>query len=100
MDKPKWQRARVVKSAEDPWTIGRELWVEIVKPKTSYNGRDVHNHKLIGLCPNAVPTNLRLGEEMLVWNIACLELLARDESDFANEVPIVTWEQFVESHTR
>lgn len=92
MGEPKWQRARFVKSLYAPQIIGREIWAM----------RPVLREALDALSMSAVPAqemccvNARSADgSRIAFDPTCLEFLARDENDFADDVPMFKWEEFV-----
>lgn len=86
--KPKWQRARILSDRENPETDGAEIWVMVGTPQ------DIDG--AWGRVERAVLTNLMWRGIAMAWGSEWLELLARDENDFAEDVPLVPWEQFLE----
>jgi hypothetical protein len=96
--KPKWQRARIVSAYETyRYCIGQELWV-IGQPeddgRTSYDPQT--NTPVEGAEGPSYDTNLMDpdGRDISV-RANRLELLARDENDFADDVDLIPWEQFL-----
>ena len=91
---PKWQRARIVKSFYVPQIISREIWAM----------RPVLHEALDGLSMSAVPAqemccvNARSADGCrIAFDPTCLEFLARNENDFADDVPMLKWEEFLAS---
>ncbi len=92
---PKWQRARVVQAirADEHFLLNREFWCRIGRPVpfagySAVTGRPEPET----MC---LETNL-INEkgEPLRFTLRYVELLARDENDFAEDVPLQRWEDF------
>jgi hypothetical protein len=88
---PKWQRARIVDLEEHPDLNGRELWIELSEPVIRAT-TIVATHQPMHI--RGYRTHLRLQEPL--W-IGCkaVELLARDENDFADDVELIPWQDFL-----
>jgi hypothetical protein len=89
---PKWQRARIthVERPQDLPAVGQLVWVA---------GRpEPCNDPYCIWCKVNGP-----GFVYRESNVGCnfsadfLELLARDESDFAEDVPFISWQEFIEA---
>lgn len=93
MNKPKWQRARVVRFDVDPRLIGRELWVRIAPPTLDHRVNRWTGMPDFSPCydVNLLGSNGEVGAA----SKSTIELLARDENDFADDVPLIPWEQWL-----
>lgn len=97
---PKWQRARLLPSVEPRETIGALLWVLAERP-TTHDGDDMTTERAMrGVL--SFETNLRCEPKIsrsttgqIRINVEDVELLARDEKDFAETVELIPWEQFL-----
>jgi hypothetical protein len=92
--KPKWQRARILASEHYPEVIGCEIWVAvgipIVTPAVnSFTGQVTPAE------PQARISILPIRGPWASIPMRNLELLARDENDFAEDVPLLPWKQFL-----
>ena len=99
--KPKWQRARIL-SAEKNYVraVGREIWVKIGKPFET-NGTDAATQMPCKKTGPGFEVNIDGPGGRLGFIAATrLELLARDENDFADDVPLIPWETFLEECRR
>ena len=95
MNKPKWQRCRLIKSPTLRELEGRELWVIVGRPiKAAGFCADTGNYREV---PESYLTNLIHPRDHTEGAIPreCVELLARDENDFADAVPFIPWEQWL-----
>ncbi len=92
---PKWQRVKVIEIVRDDerFLLGRELWCRIGRP-IPFAGYSVSDGKPepVTMCLESNILN-RKGEP-LRFTIRYIELLARDEKDFAEDVPLQRWEDF------
>ncbi len=96
---PKWQRARFIKGkADDAVSVtGLFVWVEIGQPCPS-TGRGLNGARA-GM-PRALRTNIK-GPQFprygtcLNADAECIELLARDDKDFAEDMELVPWEEWL-----
>jgi hypothetical protein len=93
MNRPKWQHARVLKSIDLPEAIGRKIWIKI-EPPAERGGRDVMTLEICEVTPTHL-TNLHSSGLRIIISTEQIELLARDENDFAEDVPLIPWEQFL-----
>lgn len=89
---PKWQRAIALAS----WGRGPEVWVKIAAPEDLPQTRCPRDGVIIP-CVAACETNVtdELGRPC-VLSSANIERLARSEADFAEDVPLIPWQQFLE----
>ena len=92
--KPKWQRARLLTEVcRDSSTKGNEIWIEIGRPATLATV-GVISRKVRRV--DCYPTSLLDADgRQCVCSARTVELLARNESDFAENVPLMSWKQFV-----
>lgn len=92
--KPKWQRGRVVKDGEDGMPLkGDEVWVKIQAPEFMKSaGREGGSAITEGPCFWVALEN---NGEQMVCDADFIELLARDENDFAEDVRLVPWTEFL-----
>lgn len=94
MAQPKWQRARILPHPTHPQFESLMVWVEMGAPKMAAGGRDT-----VTRLPNlheikAYRTNCRDNGRVVQVAAVYVELLSRDENDFAVNVPIVTWDEY------
>lgn len=94
MGKPKWQRARLLIVHGDPGIQGLEIWVRAEAPKVEAVF-SLH----IGEMRPAEPryrTNFRVPSDYCYDTVPAVgvELLARSPDDFANDVPLVDYEDW------
>lgn len=87
--KPQWQKARVIHAALHPQLEGQEIWVGIGPPQVKsiqdFAGNSWTDEGM--LRTNFESWRPSMG---VVWiHTKCIELLARNEADFAEDVPIV-----------
>jgi hypothetical protein len=88
---PKWQRARIIADPDDPEVVGFLIWTSTEHQPHDHLGR-------WGWCRQSLLTNVVWEDQNhFVWNKAYLELLARSEDDFAEDVPLIPWEKFLAS---
>lgn len=97
---PKWQRARIVKALcpQEQCFVGMEVWtrcgskdrIECVSSLDATTRAETRD---------SIQANIAFDEADRVvfgrFDCEILELLARDESDFAEDVPLIPWEQFL-----
>ena len=88
-----FQRARVVRARDHQELVGRELWVRVGRPQDETT-RDIYRIAPDTTSP-CYQTNLfdDFGDVVLV-GAHHLELLARNERDFAERVDCVYWKDF------
>ena len=85
-----FQRAKVIKVNNCPWLLGRELWVRVGRPER-HKLRDIERKRPVSTDPTYV-SNLYDHDGVPVHIGADqLELLARDERDFSEEVECEFW---------
>lgn len=92
---PKWQRARVasVVPMDPPGFLGREVWVQCVRPEL-FGGEDIGGRQ--GEKKLCVLSALVMADGRQCRIVAdCLELLARSPEDFADSVPLVGYEKWI-----
>ena len=77
--KPKWKRARLLRGGPTQDVAGGLVWVRCYK-----DGEYISN----------ILSPTRKGKTRYLAADFC-ELLARDENDFADDVPLIPWEQFL-----
>ena len=77
--KPKWQRARLLRDGVEQKVAGSEVWVSRLK-----DGEYISN----------ILSPTRKGKTRYLKAAFC-ELLARDENDFADDVPLIPWTEFL-----
>lgn len=96
--KMKWQRARILRSIASPEAIGREVWTRLERPELR-GGTALVSRVSCTIAPtlrlNLLAINGFGNEVMVIADTEMLELLARDESDFAEDVPLIPWKQFL-----
>jgi len=89
--KPRWQRARILKSSAFPWAVGREIWVEAAPAIV----RSVWNRDTLKISAvRGLLSNITADGGPLYAPSGAIELLGRSDADFANRVELLTWEQF------
>ena len=93
-EQPKWQRARIINSPDQPELLGAELWVKAEQPR-SYKALDIQTDEPVPRIPEFYTFLIHKG---LPCSVAAsdTELLARDENDFAESVELIPWETFLE----
>ena len=87
-NRPKWQRARVVLDDEFPEFVGREFWVRIGKPVMTTAETP---QGFITTFPCVTGNLLGFRGVPVATPIQCIELLGRGPEDFADDVPLVKW---------
>lgn len=96
MEKPKWQRARIVKvfdeEAEVKATVGRYLWVEAAEPKPlgthSVSPQNIFVSAMDFPCYRS---NLTVRGQPVSVDAEGVELLP----EFADDAPLISWEDFL-----
>ena len=93
--KPKWQRARILHTDSSPEVIGCEIWVKM-GPPVMQDANGAHG----GWSPPELRYDAAIlpNDSFSIGVCVCaedIELLARDENDFAEDVPLIPWEQFL-----
>ena len=101
--KPKWQRARILHVNDDEmreygFVLGATFWAKAGPPALRVNGIKLYGRAVREELPPCFDTNL-LHETPIVVRAEDVELLARDENDFAEDVPLIPWEEFL-AHAR
>ncbi len=90
---PKWQRARFVIGLGVP--VGSEVWVSgpvRLDPVVNFAVRDGSRfEKFRHINTNVIDTD----GATLTANLEHTELLARDENDFADNVPLISYEEWL-----
>lgn len=95
MKSPKWQRARIITAPAVPETIGHEIWLKL-GPPTLIDADSIHDGGYLepelrydaAISSPSAPLGC-------VLSAIDVELLARDENDFAEDVRLVPWEEFL-----
>jgi len=95
--KPKWQKAKILSGEPEyaSW-IGREIWVRAERPEIRYALDALTSRPIVDNDKPVYIVNLTdgAGREGCV-GAHRVELLARDEKDFAEDVELIPWEQFL-----
>jgi len=96
--KPKWQRARIIKDNSSrmgsPTVVGREVWMLTERPHQIV-GVAVEDHMTYRI-QNAVHSQIIDSDgRPVAMGSDYIELLARGPEDFADEVPLVKWEDWL-----
>lgn len=95
MNKPKWQRARVIFDDDDPELVGRELWTR-GQPEMRKPGVIPGTNKPNRCGGPSFITNIKYGRLTVIYQFDSLELLARGPEDFLfDDPPMLTWEEFL-----
>jgi hypothetical protein len=91
----KWQRARVLKAhGENNPILNALIWVRPFNGRIPSIAIDAFTNRDYYPPPRAYETNFDSAKGLMLVDAACVELLARDETDFADDVPLSTWEDF------
>ena len=90
--KPKWQRARILRSDHFSSVVGQEIWTSSI-----YEGiaEDLGTHESGTMRCVYIAYTSGFDNQQLVYPLLGLELLARDENDFADDVPLIPWTEFL-----
>ena len=96
MNKPKWQRAQLVPFENDvievpKERVGCQLWVRCVPASRIGGSGQVFSYE--GYDSNVIDNH---SYPHLFVAAEALELLARDENDFADDVPLISFEEWLE----
>jgi len=104
-NQPKWQRARLVNLTPpvERFLIGAEVWAEASTIETI--AVDQWKNGIPRVCrpQRVVEINVihDISGQRLAPPVSALEFLARDENDFADDVPLISWKQFLaECHAK
>ncbi len=100
--KPKWQRARIVSACKYK---GLEFWVRVGPPAAIWSTRNPKNaggaifNRPIVCFETNIETDDYAGDPrcengLCVVEESDVELLARDDKDFAEDVDLVSWEEW------
>ena len=97
MSKPKWQRARQLCDSEDDTpedrgNIGGVFWVRGTPEAMT---GDCFDGSIAGREPRYHTNIVGPDNRPMVVAARIVELLARDETDFAADVPLISWEQWL-----
>lgn len=95
--KYKWQRARIVyaQTTNERILTGSVCWVRAERP-TAFGGWATMNGG--GACTEVPCVTSQFVDEAggsIKFAMEGIELLARDESDFSNDVPLISWQDFL-----
>lgn len=89
LNKPKWQRAVAISGIRK----GAQHWIELGEPFTTA-GIGISDELQSPPEPH-LWTNVIFRGERLSARLCMIELLARDENDFAEDVPMISFEEFL-----
>ena len=92
--KPRWQKARILQPGKLPELMGREIWVKD-KPEIRV-ARNMDTGVVLPPAPR-YRTNIlsRNPGRRIVLRHGRVELIANSEGDFADDVPMVKWSEFI-----
>lgn len=94
----KWQRALVIKAEGVSETVGRVVWIRAQAPRIvdAIEPRTGKKHLSVRRFESNLLRDNSFGE-ILPVQVAPhqIELLARDENDFADDVPMIPLEEFL-----
>src|SRR5258708_6646232 len=92
---PKWQKARILSCAIEEWSHGAEIWCKIEPPhiEASPMSPDLDEYDRPGLTYWINLYGLRNAQ--LVIRAHVVELLARSPDDFAEEVEMINYNEWV-----
>ena len=93
MRKPKWQKARILHCLSHPEIVGREVWTA-GKPIVS-DGVDEFTYRYFSPRPIVFTSINYIDNRRVAFDPSSIERLARCDDDFADDVPILTWEEFL-----
>lgn len=94
MKKPKWQRARFVNPYDESYR-GREVWIKIGSKGRRFSRSLVNGRSDVQERYETHVQSVNSIELLTVVRVDSVELLARDESDFAEDVPLVRFEDWL-----
>ena len=90
---PKWQRGRILVS-QFTESVGRDVWVALERPVTR-GGWLLQSGEFVDPTPSYLMHLIDQGRQIAIFADR-IELLARDEDDFADSVELIPWETFLE----
>lgn len=92
-----WQRGRILKNKAfyDHGTAGMTIWVKD-KPYLASGHHDTVNGESSQVVDYLVyDTNIRDNKDILCIAACQIELLSRNVDDFADDMPMIQWEDFI-----
>lgn len=93
-----WQRGRMLKrkNFDDHGTAGKTVWIKDKPYMPEVRWHDTVNGESSQIVDYLIyDTNIHDGKDILSVPASQIELLSRDLDDFADDVPIIRWEDFI-----